>query len=91
MNNSGRQPGIGGKRRFVPPTKGGDGYGPGSGGQAGGFHPGRSVQQHMLKGMDEKNKDGKDSEKMAEYMNDERYKNLDPRMVELIENEIMER
>jgi hypothetical protein len=26
-----------------------------------------------------------------EMMQDERYKNLDPRMVELIENEIMER
>lgn len=50
FNNSGRQPGIGGRRKFVPPTKGGDGYGPGSGGQSGGFHPGRSVTQHMVKG-----------------------------------------
>ena len=46
FSNKGMQPGIGGKRRFVAPTKGGEGqngYGPGSGGQSGGFHPGRSV------------------------------------------------
>lgn len=32
MNNEGRQPGIGGRRKFVPPTKGSENYGPGSGG-----------------------------------------------------------
>ena len=94
MNNSGRQPGIGGRRRFVPPTKNGEGYGPGSGGQSGGFHPGRSVQEHVIKGLgqNEKDKDGKmGNPGEPEEPVDERLKNLDPRMVELIENEIMER
>lgn len=47
----------------------------------------------MIKGMDgkEKGKDDKAANALAEKMGDERYKNLDPRMVELIENEIMER
>ena len=44
MNNAGRQPGMGGRRRFVPPSKNGDGYGPGSGGQCGSFNPGQSVK-----------------------------------------------
>ena len=39
----------------------------------------------------EKGKDDKAANALAEKMGDERYKNLDPRMVELIENEIMER
>lgn len=43
FNNAGRQPGLGGRRKFVPPTKGGEAYGPGSGGQTGSFHPGKSV------------------------------------------------
>jgi len=37
------------------------------------------------------NKDEKDKDINLEISQDERYKNLDPRMVELIENEIMER
>lgn len=46
---------MGGRRRFVPPTKGGDGGGSSS--AAGGFHPGRSVTQHMVKGANQ-TKDG---------------------------------
>lgn len=38
-----------------------------------------------------KNGEDKKTEHELEIMQDERYKNLDPRMVELIENEIMER
>ena len=45
----------------------------------------------MVKNFEEKPTEDKGMEKMAEYMNDERYKNLDPQMVELIENEIIER
>lgn len=50
--------------------------------------------------MNNSNKDNKNNEEgkgggeggdNLEIMQDERYKNLDPRMVELIENEIMER
>ena len=43
----------------------------------------------MVKNFEEKPVDDKNTEKMAEYMNDERYKNLDPQMVEQIENEII--
>ena len=47
----------------------------------------------MVKGANQ-TKDGEKGNPGAdlpEEMQDERYKNLDPRMVELIENEIMER
>ena len=44
----------------------------------------------MVKGANNQEK-GKEGEELPEWMTDERYKNLDPRMVELIENEIMER
>ena len=37
------------------------------------------------------NSEEKKSDIELEMMQDERYKNLDPKMVELIENEIMER
>eukprot|EP00347_Sterkiella_histriomuscorum_P022391 403330656 len=88
LNNQGRQPGIGGPRRkFVVPTKEQNSKGSG-GGQAGGFHPGRSVMQHMLNnGTNQEEKKEGD----IDIQLDDRYKNLDQRMVELIENEIMER
>jgi hypothetical protein len=38
-----------------------------------------------------KQDNNKDSECNQNFIEDERYKNLDPRMVELIENEIMEK
>ena len=44
----------------------------------------------MVNGNNQK-QDGKPGENLPEEQQDERYKNLDPRMVELIENEIMER
>jgi SpoVK/Ycf46/Vps4 family AAA+-type ATPase len=80
----------------VPPTKGGDAYGPGSGGQTGSFNPGRSVQQHVIpKGFNQQNgnddKNQLPGSNLPEELQDERYKNLDPRMVEIIENEIMDR
>ena len=40
---------------------------------------------------DSDKKDGLPGDKLPEEEQDERYKNLDPRMVELIENEIMEK
>ena len=46
------QPVAGGRRRFVPPTKGGEKSNnprSNSSRQSGGFHPGRSVMQHMVK------------------------------------------
>lgn len=78
----------------MPPTKGGAGYS-NNGGANSGFQPGKSVFQHMVDGKENKT-DSKAlpegmTEQQMEIMNDERYKNLDPRMVELIENEIMER
>ena len=75
----------------MPPKKGAEGSGPGSGSQARGFHPGRSVQQHMVKNFEQKTADDKNVDKLPDYMEDERYKNLDPHMVEQIENEIIER
>ena len=46
----------------------------------------------MVKGANQKDGDkGNPGANLPEEMQDERYKNLDPRMVELIENEIMER
>jgi hypothetical protein len=42
-------------------------------------------------GNTEEKKGGDGNGMDLEMMQDERYKNLDPRMVELIENEIMER
>ena len=49
----------------------------------------------MVNGNNNNNQGGNSEEKKSdielEMMQDERYKNLDPKMVELIENEIMER
>lgn len=82
------------RRRFVPPSKeGGEQYkDKGTYGGAG-FNPGRSVMNHALGGQANANKqeEKKDGDKPPEEPEDERYKNLDPRMVELIENEIMEK
>ena len=92
FNNQGRQPGIGGRRKFVPPTKeGGQGYN-GGGANHGGFQPGRSVVQHMVNNKTNNNNNsnnGQNEEKKGDgeldIMQDERYKNLDPR-VSFIDN-----
>ena len=51
--------------------------------------------QHMIKKEENKQEVGEAEKKpgddLPEEMQDERYKNLDPVMVETIENEIMER
>lgn len=56
--------------------------------------------QHMANGNNKNNTNNNNGGKQSDNANDavnleiqqdERYKNLDPRMVELIENEIMER
>ena len=73
----------------MPPNGAGGDKG-GTGGNAG-FHPGRSVMNHMTNGQkQEEKKDDKDAP-LNPHEDDERYKNLDPRMVETIENEIMEK
>jgi hypothetical protein len=49
------------------------------------------VQQHVLtKGMNE-GREPNGLEDNPAYADDERYKNLDPKMVEMIEGEIMEK
>jgi len=72
----------------VPPSKEGGAYNDGTQGGAG-FHPGKSVMNHMMKPGDQKQDDKKPEEQKEPE--DERYKNLDPRMVEMIENEIMDK
>lgn len=88
---------MGGRRRFVPPSKDGgtayDGAAAGGGGTGGGagFNPGRSVVNHMVNGQTQAKKEEDKKAEENEEPVDERYKNLDPRMVEMIENEIMEK
>lgn len=84
---------MGGRRRFVPPSKeGGTAY-DGGGNCGAGFNPGRSVVNHMVNGQTQakKDEDAKKDDGPPEEPEDERMKNLDPRMVEMIENEIMEK
>ncbi|CAI2384885.1 unnamed protein product [Moneuplotes crassus] len=80
--NGGRQPGLGKNRRFTPPDKSNEGP----------WNPGKSIVNSMGGSAQ---KGGKENEynflKVDENgIPDERYQTLDPRMVEIIESEILE-
>ena len=88
MNNNGRQPGLGRGRRFNPPMRNDDGnYG---------YNPGKSIVKSMNGNSGGMQQKGEGSEQYNYKIVDEDgnphpgYSSLDPRMVEIIENEILE-